>query len=243
MKYIDADRLRKAVEEKYNSNGGVDDTVEDKCLEIGYGVLPGIDPIINLPDSFKPRRKGNRSSPKKGGIDMTKVRIIPKILDVVEDDGMWLDKSTMTYYSKEDVEEVYLFPVLEEAAEEYATTHLRNNEFPTADSAFKAGAKWMQDQFEKNRLANCDKLTKEQYDRETDFAMEIIEKEHRQPTFTDSINYGMRVMKEYLMNEAVEGVVENWNPESHPEITIPLNPEEFTVGDKVKLIVIKEDEK
>lgn len=31
---------------------------------------------------------------------------------------------------------------LEEAAEEYATTHLRNNEFPTADSAFIAGAKW-----------------------------------------------------------------------------------------------------
>lgn len=31
---------------------------------------------------------------------------------------------------------------LEKAAEEYATTHLRNNEFPTADSAFIAGAKW-----------------------------------------------------------------------------------------------------
>ena len=31
---------------------------------------------------------------------------------------------------------------LEEAAKEYATTHLRNNEFPTADCAFIAGAKW-----------------------------------------------------------------------------------------------------
>lgn len=31
---------------------------------------------------------------------------------------------------------------LEEAAEEYATTHIRNNEFPTADSAFIAGAEW-----------------------------------------------------------------------------------------------------
>ena len=31
---------------------------------------------------------------------------------------------------------------LTEAAEEYATTHLRNNEFPTSDSAFKAGAEW-----------------------------------------------------------------------------------------------------
>lgn len=31
---------------------------------------------------------------------------------------------------------------LEKAAKEYATTHLRNNEFPTADSAFIAGARW-----------------------------------------------------------------------------------------------------
>jgi len=130
---------------------------------------------------------------------------------------------------------------LEEAAEEYATTHLRNNEFPTADSSFKAGADWQKEQFEKNRLTNCDKLTKEEYDRETDFALGIIEGEYRQPTFTDAINYGMLVMKDQMMKEAVEVVVEDWNPESHPEITIPLNPEEFTAGDKVKLIVIKED--
>jgi len=31
--------------------------VEDKCLELGYGSLPGLDPIINLPDSFKPGDK------------------------------------------------------------------------------------------------------------------------------------------------------------------------------------------
>lgn len=52
---------------------------------------------------------------------------------------------------------------------------------------------------------------------------------------------GQKLQKEQMMKEAVEGVVEDWNPEPHPEITIPLNPEEFTVGDKVKLIVIKED--
>ena len=34
-----------------------EETVEDKSLEIGYGVLPGITPIINLPDSFKPGDK------------------------------------------------------------------------------------------------------------------------------------------------------------------------------------------
>ena len=31
--------------------------VEDKCLELGYGSLPGLDPIINLSDSFKPGDK------------------------------------------------------------------------------------------------------------------------------------------------------------------------------------------
>jgi len=34
-----------------------EETVEDKCLEVGYGTLPGISPIINLPDSFKPGEK------------------------------------------------------------------------------------------------------------------------------------------------------------------------------------------
>jgi hypothetical protein len=47
--------------------------------------------------------------------------------------------------------------------------------------------------------------------------------------------------KEQMLKDAVEGVVEDWNPEPHPEITIPLNPEEFTAGDKVKLIIVKED--
>ena len=33
-----------------------------------------------------------------------KMRIKPVIVDVVEDDGMWLDKSTMTYYNKDSLE-------------------------------------------------------------------------------------------------------------------------------------------
>lgn len=91
--------------------------------------------------------------------------------------------------------------------------------------AFKAGAKWQanhtplpedtvlfnkgvaegrrleRDEFEKNRLAACGDQTKEEYDRETDFALEIIKKEHRQPTFSDAINYGMRLQKEQMMDE------------------------------------------
>ena len=46
---------------------------------------------------------------------------------------------------------------LEEAAEEYATTHLRNNEFPTADSAFIAGAKWMEKEINKELIKFAEK--------------------------------------------------------------------------------------
>lgn len=52
---------------------------------------------------------------------------------------------------------------------------------------------------------------------------------------------GMNKMEQQMLEKAVECVVENWNPEQHPEITIPLNPEVFGVGDKVRVIVIKED--
>lgn len=34
-----------------------EEIVEDKSLGLGYGVLPGVTPIINLPDSFKPGDK------------------------------------------------------------------------------------------------------------------------------------------------------------------------------------------
>ena len=34
-----------------------EEIVEDKSIEVGYGVLPGISPIINLPNSFKPGDK------------------------------------------------------------------------------------------------------------------------------------------------------------------------------------------
>lgn len=41
---------------------------------------------------------------------------------------------------------------LEEAAEEYATTHLRNNEFQTSDNAFIAGAEWQKEQMMKDYI-------------------------------------------------------------------------------------------
>lgn len=88
---------------------------------------------------------------------------------------------------------------LDELSQEYVDGVKQYNQEPTWDlvqTAVCYGANWQKEQFEKNRLANCDALSKEECDRETDFAMEIIEKEHRQPTFNDAINYGMRLQKE-----------------------------------------------
>lgn len=113
------------------------------------------------------------------------------------------------------------------------------------DHAFLAGADWQKEQFEKNRLAHCDAVPKEDYDRETDFAMEIIEEEHRQPTFIDAINYGMRLQKEQMMEDAVECVVEWYDgfylPYTEKQLESALMKIKAGIGDDVKLIIVKED--
>ena len=70
---------------------------------------------------------------------------------------------------------------------------------------FKAGVKWQAEQFEKNRLAACDRQAEEEEEIESDFVMGIIESEHRQPTFDDAIKYGMRLQKERLLATVVDG--------------------------------------
>jgi hypothetical protein len=70
---------------------------------------------------------------------------------------------------------------------------------------FKAGVKWQAEQFEKNRLAACDRQAEEEEEIESDFVMGIIESERRQPTFDDAIKYGMRLQKERLLAKVVDG--------------------------------------
>lgn len=86
---------------------------------------------------------------------------------------------------------------LEKAATEYANSiaqHDHNKVFSIYD--FKAGAKWHEEQFEKNRLAACDNMTKEEFDREQEFTTDFIEKNNRIPTYSDAIEYGRRLMIE-----------------------------------------------
>lgn len=61
------------------------------------------------------------------------------------------------------------------------------------EAACQEMAKWIFEEFEKNRLAACDRQTKAEADIEMDFVMGVL-KEHRQPTFDDAIKYGKKKM-------------------------------------------------
>ena len=59
--------------------------------------------------------------------------------------------------------------------------------------AFKAGAKWKAEQFEKERLKQCNTLTKEQAKIEQDFVVNFIKNNNCTPTFIDAIEYGKKL--------------------------------------------------
>lgn len=62
--------------------------------------------------------------------------------------------------------------------------------------AFIDGAEWQYEQFEKNRLAACDNMTKEEAEREQEFTTDFIKKNNRIPTYSDAIEYGRKQMIE-----------------------------------------------
>jgi hypothetical protein len=130
---------------------------------------------------------------------------------------------------------------------------------------FKAGAKWQKEQFEKNRLADCDRQTEEEAEIERDFCMGIIENEHRQPTFDDAIKYGMKLkekemkstielaedhamlagmekMKQEMMGDAVDAeVITGTVIVERETMKTFLKYHGLKTGDKVKLIIIREE--
>ena len=94
--------------------------------------------------------------------------------------------------------------ILYEIAQDYVDGVKEYNSEPTWDlmeTAVCYGYLVHKEQMEKNRLVHCDSLTKEEYDIETAFADEIIEKENRTPTFIDAIKYGMKLQKEQKPEE------------------------------------------
>lgn len=100
---------------------------------------------------------------------------------------------------------------LEEAAEKYAYENWQSDDYHDGAAeglpfdaightkkCFKAGAQWQFSQLEKNRLAACDRQTEEEREREQDFVDKIVFGEHRQPTYSDAIEYGIKLQQEKI---------------------------------------------
>ena len=91
---------------------------------------------------------------------------------------------------------------LEEAAQQwYDSTKFKSDLSGTPIDAFKAGAKWQKEQFEKNRLKHCNSITNEQAELEQGFIDQHLDKHQRIPTFLDAIEYGMNIQKEQMMKK------------------------------------------
>ena len=139
-------------------------------------------------------------------------------------------------------------PVSEELEEEI-DNYIKRNGYDGLDSIEEVKyianhfAEWQKEQFEKNRLAACDRQTEEEAEIERDFVTSIIEKEHRQPTFDDAIKYGMRLQKEQMTAKAGNGRVDSVsNRQTRAHITVAFDsPRDIEVLDRLKVIVIKED--
>lgn len=129
-----------------------------------------------------------------------------------------------------------------EAVNNCSATGIPNDHIPSwvqdaMVNEFINGANWRFAQFEKNRLAACDKQTEEEAKIESDFCMGIIDKEHRQPTFDDAIKYGMRLQKEQMMAKAIDAHCFGFQGDALFSFTLPAD--NYLVGSEVKVIVIE----
>ena len=108
------------------------------------------------------------------------------------------------------------------------------------DDGFEAGAQWQFNQLEKNRIAACDRATKEEIEREQDFCEKIIIGEHRQPTFSDAIEYGIKWQKEQMKKNTIRGIAHLLVDRSPYEIVIKAEEiQNLKHGTLVKFIIIK----
>lgn len=130
---------------------------------------------------------------------------------------------------------------LEEAATEYVVKEAAKDitgNWTTDDilNAFKAGAKWQKEQFEKNRLAHCYALSEEQAELEQGFYDQHFDKYNRIPTFLDAIEYGMKLHKEQMLKGANDVMVKNLDSLSYLDCIAKLG---CVDKDIVKVIIIK----
>ena len=152
-------------------------------------------------------------------------------------------KETQEEPVSEELEEAskeWLRPQLDKSYEKYGENKMmeltRFDAFAMLE-AIEFGAKWKEEQFEKNRLKHCNSITNEQAELEQGFIDQHLDKYDRMPTFLDAIEYGMRLQKEQMMEQAIVGIA---RPDDS-ELWCNLDSFNLKDGDKIKVVVIKED--
>lgn len=85
---------------------------------------------------------------------------------------------------------------IHEVAEKYAS--MSNVDASIIEQACNEIMQHQIDVYERNRLVQCDSLTKHQYELEQDFAAWFIEKHNRCPAFIDAIEYGIRYARNVM---------------------------------------------
>jgi len=125
---------------------------------------------------------------------------------------------------------------------EDAESNYANDMFDRGDisKAFEAGAMWQKQQMEAYRIKHCKSLTNEQAELEDKFVSSHVEKNNRMPTFLDAIEYGIEYGKQQMIQQAVTAEV-RMVEDFMGTTTFRCVYDKYKIGDKVKLIIIKED--
>ena len=108
-------------------------------------------------------------------------------------DGEKVPMATMDEEAKQFAEE-YSFNI-ESDLYQTLTDEQRGSWKKEIENAIKVGVRWQTERFENNRVNAFKNQTEEESQIEMDFAVSIIEKEHRTPTFDDAIKYGMKLQQ------------------------------------------------
>ena len=181
--------------------------------------------------------------PRKAKVQGT----LKSMLDNMDKDKLAKTREELANSSEscKDLEEAgkeWLRPQLDKSYEKYGENkmmELTHFDGYSMLEAIEFGAKWKEEQFEKNRLEHCNSITNEQAELEQGFIDQHLDKHDRMPTFLDAIEYGMRLQKEQMMEQAIDGEIGYWNLHGlSVNVKLPHSVEE---GDKAKVIVIKED--
>lgn len=229
-------KIREEVQRLFNH-------VKDSDFESDSGAFYYLKDLLEFVDSLQeekvPKFKVGDTVRYKFNNICTKPRTIAEICGLshyIDKDGNRMDMA-YTDANFEFVEE----PVSEDlntAAKEYANNITEKIGYRLQlRRAVCFGAQWKEEQFEKNRLEHCNNITNEQAELEQGFVDQHLDKYDRMPTYLDAIEYGMRLQKEQMMEQTIDGIA---RPDDS-ELWCDLDSFNLKDGNKVKVIIIKEE--